>query len=173
MSDPYLGEIRAFPYAYAPKGWALCDGSLLEIAKYPGLFSLLGVAYGGDGRVTFGVPNLTGRVAVGDGRGEGLTPRSRGDMGGAEALPLTAATLSAHRHSLVGSSNTGTGKTPSGAMFSSLRKSVYRKATGGTGTMSPLTLASTGEGKPDVHENRQPSLVLAYCIAVEGTYPPE
>jgi len=172
MSDAYLGEIRPFPYPFVPKGWALCNGAVLEISKYPQLFSLLGTAYGGDGRVTFGLPNLAGRVAVGDGHGEGLTPRKRGDWGGTEALPLTEATLASHRHTLHGTSTTGSSREPSGAMFANIRRNVYRKEAGGTGTMSPLTLSPAGEGQPQPHENRQPSLELVYCIAVEGIYPP-
>ena len=174
MSEGYLGEIRPFPYDYVPKGWVLCNGAVLEISKYPQLFALLGTAYGGDGRTSFGLPNLTGRVAVGDGQGQGLTPRKRGERGGTtEALPLTEATLASHRHALRGTATTGTTREPSFWMFATIRRNVYRKAAGGTGTMSPETLPPAGETQPQPHENLQPSLALVYCIAVEGTYPPE
>ena len=173
MSDAYLGEIRPFPYNYVPKGWALCDGSTVSISEYPSLFALLGTAYGGDGRTSFGLPNLTDRVAVGDGHGEGLTPRKRGDWGGIDALPLTEATLGIHRHALYGTATEGDSMTPIGAMFANIRRSVYRRATGSTGAMLPETLLPAGEAQPQPHENRQPSLKLVYCIAVEGVYPPD
>ncbi|MFC2106004.1 phage tail protein [Candidatus Bipolaricaulota bacterium] len=173
MSDAYLGEIRPFPYSYAPKGWAICDGSLLSISEYPQLFALLGSVYGGDGRTSFGLPNLTDRVAVGDGHGAGLTPRRPGERGGIDALPLTETTLASHRHTLRGTSTTGSSREPHGAMFANIRRNVYRRAPGGTGTMLPETLSPTGETQTQPHENRQPSLELIYCIAVEGIYPPE
>lgn len=172
MAEPFLGEIRSFAINKTPDGWAPCDGRLLKITDHQALFALLGTTYGGDGRTSFGLPNLTDRVAVGDGHGQGLTPRNRGDWGGIDALPLTEATLASHRHTLHGTSTSGTSRTPSGSMFASFRMSVYRKAVEGTGTMSPETITPAGEAQPQPHQNLQPSLTLVYCIAVEGVYPP-
>jgi len=165
MADPFLGEIRAFAINKTPRDWAPCSGQLLSISDYPALFGLLGTTYGGDGRVTFGLPNLTGRVAVGDGHGEGLTPRRRRDWGGTEALPMTEATLASHRHTRRGTSTTGTIREPSGAMFANLRKSVYRKEAGGTGTVTvrsddanedPYTfqVRGTGTAAPEIDVQR-------------------
>lgn len=172
MAEPYLGEIRAFPYSYAPKGWVLCDGSLLKIAENPALFSLLGETFGGDGRITFGVPNLTGRITISDGQGAGLTPRRVGEMGGSTRVSLSGTHLPPHSHALRGTSSGGTQKTPADALFATVRgQNVYQEATGETGTMAGASLSPGGEGEP--HENRMPGLELNYCIAIEGAYPSE
>jgi len=93
MSEPFIGEIRMVGFTYAPEGWADCDGRLLQIAQYQALYALLGTTYGGDGRTTFGLPDLRGRVPINVGQGPGLTPRTQGQMGGQETVPLQQVTV--------------------------------------------------------------------------------
>jgi len=100
MADPFLGEIRAFPFTFAPKGWALCNGQLMAISQNTALFSLLGTQYGGDGKSTFALPDLQGRVGINMGQGPGLSLYSVGDSGGEETHTLTAAEMPAHSHAV-------------------------------------------------------------------------
>jgi microcystin-dependent protein len=98
MSEPFIGEIRLFPYDFAPRGWAFCHGQLLSIAQNTTLFALLGTTYGGDGRSTFALPDLRGRVAVSSGEGPGLSAYELGGVGGVESVTLTEGEMPAHTH---------------------------------------------------------------------------
>lgn len=165
--DPYLGEIRCFGFGFAPVGWMLCNGQVLSISQNTALFSLLGTMYGGNGTTTFALPDLRGRVPIAFGQGSGLSPYDQGEVGGAEQVTLQAGQLPAHSHT-VGASATATTKSPAGA--------VPAATPGGSsyGTtvdlaMSPGMVSGGGPGGP--HENRQPFLVLNWCIAVQGIYP--
>ena len=104
MSDPFIGEIKMFAGNFAPRGWALCDGQLLAVSQNDALFSLFGTIYGGDGRTTFGLPDLRGRIPIHAGSGPGLSPRRLGAKGGAENVTLTTAQLPAHKHDIFASS---------------------------------------------------------------------
>src|SRR5690242_13592548 len=99
MSDQFVGEIRIFPFNFAPKGWAFCDGQLLPLSQNTALFSLLGTQFGGDGKSTFALPNLQGNVPLHFGQGPGLTPYNVGDSGGASAIALLTSEMPAHNHS--------------------------------------------------------------------------
>ena len=112
--DPFLGEIRLFAGNYAPKDWALCDGALLAIQQSVALFNLLGTNYGGDGKTTFGLPDLRGRLAVGMGWGPGLSDYTQGNMAGQETVPLTMATIGAHSHAVNVVASNGDQTTPVG-----------------------------------------------------------
>lgn len=152
MSEPFVGEIRVFPFNFAPVGWALCNGQLLPISQNTALFSLLGTNYGGDGRSTFGLPNLQGATAVGAGQGPGLTPVVLGEAGGSSAVTLRESELPAHSHT---HSGPGTTNRPTPGLL---------PADG-----SALTPAAFS-AQP--HDNMPPYLVVNYCIALQGIYPP-
>src|SRR5262245_18325920 len=112
MSLPFIGEIRIIPYNFAPLGWALCNGQRLPIAQYDALWSIIGTTYGGDGQVTFALPNLQGRTPAGFGQGPGLSNYAIGEQGGVESVTLTAANLPPHTHTLRASSTAATASTP-------------------------------------------------------------
>lgn len=180
MSEPFIGEIRAWAAAYAPKGWALCAGQLLPINQNQALFSLLGTAFGGDGIRTFGLPDLRGRAPLG--QDDATYPL--GNVGGEASHTLTVDEMPAHTH-LLQANNTQDAKnnlaTPSPT--SVLGKSVEPGGQGGTDkpfqpyapalttpvVLHPSTMATTGGNQP--HENRQPYLGVNICIALQGIFP--
>ena len=163
----FLGEIRLFGFNFAPRGWALCHGQLLPISQNTALFSLLGTMYGGDGRTTFELPDLRGRVPIGFGQGPGLADHTQGEAGGAEQVTLLAAQLPPHQHT-VAASSTATTKNPTNALPA---KTLARAPYGTTAdrTMHPAMASGGGSGAP--HDNMQPYLVANWCIALEGIYP--
>lgn len=166
--DPFLGEIRCFGFTFAPRGWALCQGQLLSIASNTALFSLLGTMYGGDGRTTFGLPDLRGRVPTGFGQGPGLSDRVQGELAGEEQVGLTQVQLPAHNHT-VAAASAATSKNPSGAV------PALTAAGSSYGTVADLGMSPTmvgGGGGNQLHDNMAPYLVLNWCIAIEGIYPP-
>jgi microcystin-dependent protein len=165
VSDPYLGEIKLVPYGFEPKGWAFCDGRELPINQNQALFALLGTNFGGDGKTTFRLPDLRGRVPVGMGDAATGTVYALGETGGEESVKLTVAQLPAHGHSVRASSAAATTKKPANA---------WPAAGGAYAPASDTTMAATmvgrsGSGKP--HDNRQPYLGLAYVIALQGIFP--
>ena len=168
MSEPFIGEIRMFGGNFAPRGWAFCNGQLLSIAANTALFSLLGTTYGGDGRVTFGLPNLQGRFPMHWGSGPGLTPRTIGEMAGVESVTLVSTQMPAHSHAVVASSATPTTADPSGAMLPVGSSRIYATAAAGA-TMAPQTVAAAGGSQP--HENMPPYQAVSFIIALEGIYP--
>jgi microcystin-dependent protein len=169
MSDPFIGEIRLLPYTFAPLGWALCDGSLLSIAQNTALFSLLGTTYGGDGRSTFALPDLRGRVALSSGQGPGLIDHPLGELGGDETVTLTTDHIPAHNHGVVAHNTRGAHASPKGRVPGHPSAGTsYADASDGT-RMSAEMVAPTGGSQP--HDNLPPYLALNYCIAMEGIYP--
>ena len=166
-----LGEIRLFGGNFAPRGWALCDGQLLPIAQNAALFSLLGTTYGGDGRNTFALPDLRGRVPLHAGRGPGLTERRLGAHGGVEQVTLNAAEIPPHNHSLQASAAAGGLASPLGALLGAGEEMVRTPYTldGGGVAMAPGSIANTGGGQP--HTNVQPFLTVHYIIALQGVFP--
>lgn len=183
MSDHYVGEIRIFS-GYAgkkvPQGWAPCNGQVLPISGNEQLYSLLGAQWGGDGRTTFGLPNLNGRVPVGQGSGTGLTPRTLGQTFGAATVTLTAAQMPAHNHTLNASSATAADTpnltTTGTATLSTPTDGSLYYAVPGTGTAATaVTLApdtiSSDTGQDGAHNNLMPSIGLQYMIALLGIYP--
>lgn len=172
MSEPFIGEIQLFGFNFAPRQWAYCNGALMTISQNTALFSLLGTAYGGDGRNTFALPDLTGRAACGDGHGPGLTPRERGQRFGEDAVTLTEAQIAAHMHGLNVYNETDPDKragTPA-AGYGLTRPSAPSFATSGASQPFANKLDPTGGAQP--HENRQPYLAVNFCIALEGVFPP-
>jgi microcystin-dependent protein len=171
MADPYIGEIRTFGFNFAPAGWALCNGALLPINQNQALFSLLGTFYGGDGRTNFALPDLRSRVQLGHGEGPGLPFYSIGDKGGAGTVTLTAAQLPAHSHQVNASDhggNDGPVRSPEGHVLE--RGNIYADAPDGKTVMNAGMIGNTGGGQPV--SILPPYLVLNFCIALQGIYPP-
>ena len=173
--EPYIGEAAIFPYNFCPRGWAPAHGQLLPIAQYSALFSLYGTMYGGDGRTTFALPDLRGRVAVGSGQGPGLTARREGEKFGSESVTLGVNNLPAHSHqaSVMASAGEPDAMSPAGeapADFTADGIEAYSSAAP-SAPMAEGTVAvsSTGGGEPV--STAQPSLALQYCIALQGIYP--
>jgi microcystin-dependent protein len=167
LMEPFIGQIQLFGFGWAPRGWALCDGSLLSISSNTALFSLLGTTYGGDGRTTFALPDLRGRVPVGQGQGPGLTNRTLGEVGGEEAVTLTVQQIAPHNHGIQASGSAAS-KSPAGQVPAFTSAGSSYGASDGT-QMAPGMATNTGGGQP--HDNMPPYLGACYCIALVGIYP--
>ena len=171
--DPFVAEIRIFPFNFAPKGWAFCDGQLLPLAQNTALFSLLGTTYGGDGRSNFALPNLQGSAPMHPGQGPGLSLHDLGETGGIEAVTLLASEIPAHSHSLNASTQPGEDSAPNAgeALARSVGASLYQSVTNANVVpLAATALAPAGGGIP--HNNLMPYLTLNFCIALQGVYPP-
>jgi microcystin-dependent protein len=170
MSQPYIGQILAVGFNFAPPGWNACDGSLLAISQNEALFNLIGTTYGGDGVSNFALPDLRGRVLVHQGQGPNLSNRSVGQSGGSETVTLATAQMPTHTHNLNASESGGSTATPgpSVSVASNVSPSVFGPAPGNT-TLAPTAISATGGNLE--HENRQPFIVLNYIISTEGVFP--
>jgi microcystin-dependent protein len=168
--DPIIGQIQIFGFNFAPRGWATCEGQLLQIAQNQALFSLLGTTYGGNGTTTFGLPDLRGRVPMHFGSGPGLLIKFLGESGGTENTTLVANNLPSHNHVLNGYSEAGTASSPAGAILANTGALDREYATAGTiVTMKSDAIGNTGGNQ--AFNNMQPYLVVNFCIALEGIYP--
>jgi microcystin-dependent protein len=169
MSDPFIAEIRIFAGNFAPRGWAFCDGQLLQIAQNTALFSLIGTTYGGDGRTTTGLPNLQGRATMHPGTGPGLTPRRLGETGGVETVTLTTARMPQHTHTMQASQRMALDDDPGNNYPAAGRGAGVYRTPENLVQMAQESLPETGGGWP--HNNMQPYLTLRFIIALQGTYP--
>lgn len=173
MSTPFVGEIRLLGCNFAPVGWAPCDGRLLSIAQESTLYTLIGTTYGGDGVTTFGLPDLRGRVAIGQGQGPGLTNRVLGERAGVETVTLTSQQIPSHYHTALASTGAATTGTPGPALVPGAVSNQTMYATDLTGaapfTASAQSIGNAGGSQP--HENCMPSLAMIYCIALNGIFP--
>jgi microcystin-dependent protein len=167
-AEPFLGEITLYPYNFAPRGWAFCQGQILPIAQNTALFSLLGTTYGGNGQTTFALPDLRGRVAVSAGQGPGLTPYTLGEVTGTESITLLQTQIPIHTHTVGAVDDDPTTGIPTGALLANIAAKGYSKAAANA-QMSPSMIGGGGGNQP--HSNIQPLLVLNYCIALEGIFP--
>jgi microcystin-dependent protein len=175
MSDQFLAEIRMFGCNFAPKGWAQCNGQLLPISQNTALFSLLGTFYGGDGKSTFGLPNLEGSVPIEQGQGAGLSDRFLGETGGEPSVTLLVSEMPAHNHTAFASTNVASPtSSPAGNVWGALPgrptpPSIYAGVNPNT-QMNPLALQIAGSSLP--HNNMSPYLCVNFCIAMQGVFPP-
>jgi microcystin-dependent protein len=169
MADPFVAEIRAFGFNFAPTGWAQCDGQLLPISQNTALFSLLGTFYGGDGKSTFALPDLQGSAPMNQGQSGGTSDRTLGEASGAQTVTLLQSEMPVHSHALNAVESTATVRQPPNQSFAVGEAiSFYRAAQPNT-AMNPSMLATGGGSAP--HNNMQPYLVLNFCIAMQGVFP--
>ena len=178
MADPFVAEIRAFPFDFPPTGWAACNGQLIPISQNTALFALLGTTYGGNGQSTFALPNLQGSSAIGAGQGPGLSLRDLGEQGGVQSVTLFSSEMPAHQHTLNARVGPAQSPDPTGNVLSpgtwQQGANIGVVQTYATQTpnaqMSPTAAAAAGSNQP--HNNMMPYLTLNYCIALQGIFPP-
>ena len=178
MSNPFLAEIRIFPFNFPPTGWAFCNGQLMPLSQNTALFSLLGTTYGGDGKSNFALPNLEGNAPMHPGQGPGLSLHDLGETGGSDTVTLLQSEMTAHTHSI----NCVDGARVSGQVGQPGNATLVKAGTGGpanaytSGVTTPnLTMAQNMvgvAGGDQPHNNMMPYLTLNFCIALQGVYPP-
>lgn len=178
MSSPFIGQIMIFAGNFIPEGWAICEGQLLSVAENRELFNLIGTTYGGDSVSTFALPDLRGRVPLGQGQGPGLSPHHIGQTVGAEAVTLTTAQLPSQGHIVSAVDGPGNSNMPAtnavlsglGGQAASGQFQTPAHAPPGRATpLHPNTVGMTGNSQP--HDNRQPYLAVNFCIALSGANP--
>ena len=169
MADPFVAEIRIFPFNFAPRGWAWCDGQLLPLSQNTALFSLLGTTYGGNGKSNFALPDLQGRAPMHPGQGPGLSLHDLGETGGSETVTLLESEIPAHAHSVSMSLRPGDNLNPAGFALGTGNAAYIAAATNGV-MFAPEALAPAGGDQP--HNNLQPYLTFYFCIALQGVFPP-
>ncbi|MDI2098995.1 phage tail protein [Ruicaihuangia caeni] len=172
--DQFVGEIRIVAFNFAPTGWALCEGQILPLSQNTALFSLLGTTYGGDGKSTFALPNLAGRMPIGAGWGQGLSARDPGEQGGSATVTLTIPELPTHTHVVAGHAGAGNKSTASGATWAMPRygrrqTDAYSPTADGK-EMAMTALSPSGSSQP--HNNMPPYLAMNFIIALQGVFPP-
>jgi microcystin-dependent protein len=167
--DPFVAEIRIFPFNFAPKGWAFCDGQLLPLSQNTALFSLLGTTYGGNGKSNFALPDVQGRAPMHPGQGPGLSLHDLGETGGSETVTLLQSEMPSHSHGLRGVDDNGTFKTPANMFFAGGNQMYLTPAAVNT-SLAFEAIAPAGGDQP--HNNMQPYLTLNFCIALQGVFPP-
>jgi microcystin-dependent protein len=172
--NPFIGEIRIFAGNFAPNGWALCNGQLMAISQNTALFSLLGTYYGGDGKTTFGLPNLQGSAPIHQGQGPGLSLRNLGEIGGSPTVTLIATENAAHGHTLNGQQAQADATVPTNN-FLAVNRNLFPytdPAAGGLSLKAMNAIAIVPDGGNQPHNNMQPFLCLTFIIALQGLFPP-
>jgi microcystin-dependent protein len=172
VADPFVAEIRIFGFNFAPTGWAFCNGQLLPISQNTALFSLLGTTYGGDGKSTFGLPNLQGSAAMHPGQGQGLSLRDLGEVGGEETVTLITSEMPIHNHTFGVTFENGTqGSLANNVILArSVAGNLYQTTVNANIVqLNPQALTPAGGSLP--HNNLQPYLTLNFCIALQGVFP--
>ncbi len=168
--DPYIGDIRLFGGSFAPRGWVLCAGQLMSISQFSAVFAVIGTTYGGDGVTTFAVPDLRGRIPVGQGTGPGLTPRVLGQQFGSETVTLLSTQIPSHTHNLEASTATAGEETPTNGVFAQNgTDKFYVSAASGAEQLNPATIQLDGGSLP--HDNIMPTTAINYIMCVEGIFP--
>jgi microcystin-dependent protein len=173
MADPFVAEIRMFGFNFAPTGWAQCNGQLLPLSQNTALFSLLGTFYGGDGKSTFALPNLQGSVPVEQGQGSGLSTYDLGQQGGSQFVTLLQSEMPFHAHVLRGTIEDATQSslTQNVIPAQTVNGNLYQSTTNANlGALAPQALSPAGGSLP--HNNMMPYLVVNFCIAMQGVFPP-
>ena len=170
MADPFVAEIRIFPFNFAPKGWAFCDGQILPLSQNTALFSLLGTTYGGDGKSNFALPNMQGNAPMHPGQGPGLSLHDLGETGGSDTVSLLESEIPAHSHSLIASQSDANNQSPVNQLYAAGVGIGMYAAPGPLTPLNANAVAPAGGDQP--HNNLQPYLTLNFCIALQGVYPP-
>jgi microcystin-dependent protein len=172
MADPFVAEIRIFPFNFAPKGWAWCDGQLLPLSQNTALFSLLGTTYGGNGKSNFALPDLQGRAPMHPGQGPGLSLHDLGETGGSETVSLLESEIPNHSHNLMAQSiPLGGSASPAGNSFNRPASgNLYSASNANLVQMAGEALAPAGGDQP--HNNLMPYLTFYFNIALQGVFPP-
>ena len=173
MADPFVAEIRIFPFNFAPKGWAFCNGQILPISQNTALFSLLGTTYGGNGQSTFALPDMQGNVPMHPGQGPGLSLHDLGEMSGSETVTLLQTEIPSHSHALMATTQAGNQATPvanSLAKTAGTFKPYLAPAGAPLVNLNFQSLPPAGGSLP--HNNMQPYLTLNFNIALQGVFPP-
>ena len=171
MADPFVAEIRIFPFNFAPKGWAFCNGQLMPISQNTALFSLLGTTYGGDGKSNFALPDMQGNAPMHPGQGPGLSLHDLGETGGSENVTLLQSEIPLHSHSWTASNQDGTDQSPVQELLAGGVGGISMYAAPGTIVqLNPNALTPTGGDQP--HNNLMPYLTLNFNIALQGVFPP-
>jgi len=172
VSNPFLAEIRIFPFNFAPKGWAFCDGQILPLSQNTALFSLLGTTYGGDGKSNFALPNLDGCAPMFYGQGPGLSLHDIGETSGEDTVTLLESEIPSHPHSLLASALNAdlNAPNPTNSIARTTPAQLYTTGSPPLVNLSDNTIAPAGGDQP--HNNLMPYLTLNFCIALQGVYPP-
>ena len=176
MSNPFVAEIRIFPFNFAPTGWAFCNGQILPLSQNTALFSLLGTTYGGDGKSNFALPNLQGNAPMHPGQGPGLSLHDLGETGGSDTVTLLTSEIPSHTHNINcidGARVAGQSGQPGNATLVKTGGAPANAYTTGAAqnlTMAPNMVGIVGSSLP--HNNLMPYLTLNFCIALQGVYPP-
>jgi microcystin-dependent protein len=173
MADPFVAEIRIFPFNFAPNGWAWCDGQLLPLSQNTALFSLLGTTYGGNGKSNFALPDLQGNAPMFWGQGPGLSLYDLGQTGGSQTVTLLESEIPSHSHGLMAAAQIATSGVPSPSvgLGRSRGMNLYQSnTTQNVVQMSPCALGPAGGSLP--HNNMMPYLTFYFCIALQGVFPP-
>ena len=170
MADPFVAEIRIFPFNFAPRGWAWCDGQLLPLSQNTALFSLLGTTYGGNGKSNFALPDLQGRAPMHPGQGPGLSLHDLGETGGSETVTLLESEIPSHSHAVNASQGDANERGPAGQMFATGNGTSYYQVPQQLPQLSPNATTPAGGGQPT--NNLQPYLTFYFNIALQGVFPP-
>jgi len=172
MADPFVAEIRIFPFNFAPKGWAWCDGQLLPLSQNTALFSLLGTTYGGNGKSNFALPDLQGSAPMHPGQGPGLSLYDLGQIGGSDTVTLLESEIPLHTHTMTAvTAEIADVNTPGSNVILAYSKNGFAYAAPGAVTqLAPQALAPAGGSLP--HNNMMPYLTCYFCIALQGVFPP-
>jgi microcystin-dependent protein len=171
MADPFVAEIRIFPFNFAPRGWAWCDGQLMPLSQNTALFSLLGTTYGGDGKSNFALPDLQGRAPMHPGQGPGLSLHDLGESGGTETVALLESEIPSHSHAVNASGGPAILQAPGpDRVLGRANSVVYRDTPDNPVPMAAESLAPAGGDQP--HNNLQPYLTFYFNIALQGVFPP-
>lgn len=173
MADPFVAEIRIYPFNFAPKGWAWCDGQLLPLSQNTALFSLLGTTYGGNGKSNFALPDLQGRAPMQPGQGPGLSLHDLGETGGSETVSLLESEIPSHSHGL-GSSGASEGGavSPVNAAWSGATTSRDEALYAPVAAADSYMIGPGPTGGDQPHNNMMPYLTFYFCIALQGVFPP-